>query len=445
MVQTRGRSRAETLFLALVLLTIAVGAIAFELIASSRAVLRDGFESRIDLQSLLQATVDQETGMRGYVASGSEIFLQPYVQGTSAYGAALRSLRGHLVQPRLSPLRGIADQFDAEHVQWIDRVVHPLVEAPRRSDRVSLEIDGKRDVDRMRALAARGQSAANGAIDAGSTSAQQTIIGSIAAIVFLTIVLGTAAMRNLQSQYHAEQRLRAEIAERNVALEQSNQALQEFAYVASHDLQEPLRTVASFTQLLQKRYAGILDAQADEYIAFAVDGARRMQTLINDILQFSRITTHGKAFERVELHDVVDRAIGNLRGTIDERHAGVFVGRLPQIAGDAGQLTQVFQNLIGNGIKYNVSVPPRVEVRAELNHDAVTVHVEDNGIGIHPEYHDRVFRIFSRLHTREEYPGTGIGLAICKRIIERHGGRIWLESSEGQGARFSFTLPRVGE
>ena len=228
-------------------------------------------------------------------------------------------------------------------------------------------------------------------------------------------------------------------------LARSNADLQQFAYVASHDLKEPLRMVASYTQLLARRYKGKLDSDADEFIKYAVDGANRMQWLINDLLAYSRVTVQDKVFEEVDCHGVLDEVLSDLRVAIEESRAVVTCDRLPTVMGDRVQLGQLFQNLIGNAIKFHGAEPPQVYVSAARKPDEWLFSVCDNGVGVDPEYAERIFVIFQRLHNREEYPGTGIGLAICKKIIERHGGRIWVVSQIGQGATFHFTLPIAGQ
>lgn len=226
-----------------------------------------------------------------------------------------------------------------------------------------------------------------------------------------------------------------------VELGRSNSDLQQFAYVASHDLQEPLRMVASYTQLLAKRYKGKLDADADEFIAYAVDGANRMQRLIQDLLAYSRVNTQGQVFEPTSVEAVVGYALDNLRGAIEESGAVVTHDPLPTVMADDRQLLQLFQNLLSNALKFRGEQPPRVHVAAERRGTEWVFSVRDNGIGIDPQYAERIFVVFQRLHNVAEYSGTGIGLAICKKIVERHGGRIWIESQLGKGATFYFTLP----
>ncbi|NPC82694.1 PAS domain-containing protein [Pyxidicoccus fallax] len=239
------------------------------------------------------------------------------------------------------------------------------------------------------------------------------------------------------------ERRRAEEALKQHAQElaRSNEELQQFAYVASHDLQEPLRMVASYTQLLGRRYRGKLDADADEFIHYAVDGVTRMQRLIQDLLAYSRVGTRGREPKPVDAVRALERAKANLQASIQETGATVLSGALPQVFADETQLAQVFQNLIGNALKFHGAAPPHVEVSGEQRGTEVRFAVKDRGIGIDPQYFDRIFIIFQRLHAKEEYPGTGIGLAICKKIIERHGGRIGVESQQGQGTTFWFTLP----
>ena len=258
-------------------------------------------------------------------------------------------------------------------------------------------------------------------------------------------------IRNITQRKRISERLLAEISEHKRAreklkrivteLERSNSELEQFAYVASHDLQEPLRMVSSYTQLLARRYKGKLDADADEFINFAVDGANRMQRLIQDLLEYSRVGTRGKPFKPTDCAVVYDRALVNLHIAVEDSSAVVTHNNLPTVMVDSSQLVQLFQNLIGNAIKFHGKGAPRIHVSAEQKDNDWVFSVSDNGIGIDPQYADRIFVIFQRLHKNTEYSGSGIGLAICKKIVERHGGRIWMESELGKGTTFYFTIP----
>ncbi|MFC6767939.1 PAS domain-containing sensor histidine kinase [Natrinema soli] len=226
-------------------------------------------------------------------------------------------------------------------------------------------------------------------------------------------------------------------------LEESNRRLEQFAYAASHDLQEPLRMVSSYLQLIESRYADELDEDGEEFLAFAVDGADRMRNMIDGLLAYSRIETQGDPLEPVGLDSVLESVLADLQFQIEETDAEITTDTLPRVEGDASQLRQVFQNLLSNALEYSGDEPPRVFVDAERRGREWVISVHDEGIGIDPEDQERVFEVFQRLHSREEYSGTGIGLALCQRIIERHGGEIWVDSEPGEGATFSFTLPAV--
>jgi signal transduction histidine kinase len=226
-------------------------------------------------------------------------------------------------------------------------------------------------------------------------------------------------------------------------LTRSNQELEQFAYVASHDLQEPLRVVTGYVQLIERKYKGRLDATADEFFAFIIDGVARMQQLIVDLLNYSRVGTHGAPLQPVDMQAVLDRTLANLSVVIEENGASVTHDPLPSVLGDEPQLVQVLQNLIANGIKFRSDQPPHIHISASRNCSHWQFAVRDNGIGIDRQYWEQIFVIFQRLHTRQKYKGTGIGLAICKRIVDRHNGRIWLESEPGQGTAFYFTLSQT--
>ncbi|MGF7118570.1 sensor histidine kinase [Methanobacterium oryzae] len=246
--------------------------------------------------------------------------------------------------------------------------------------------------------------------------------------------------QDITDRKRTEKRLKKLIEE----LKRSNEELKQFAYVASHDLQEPLRTIASFTQLLEIRYKGKFDSDADEFMDYIVEAAKRMQNLINDLLQYSKVMKDRCEFKSVDMDIVLKEALFNLRGAINETKAEIIHDPLPKVVADKNQLIQLFQNIIANSIKFRrEDEPPRIHISAKKNtqKDEYIFSIADNGIGMEQQYADRIFKIFQRLHTMEEYDGTGIGLAISKRIIERHNGRIWVESSLGKGSTFYFTLP----
>ena len=248
--------------------------------------------------------------------------------------------------------------------------------------------------------------------------------------------------RDIIERERVEQERERLIAE----LARSNRELEQFACIVSHDLQSPLRSVTGFLGLLSRRYQGKLDPEADKFISQAVGGAERMHQLIHDILAFSRVRTHGKPFESVASREPLERALDNLQTEIKDSQAEVTFDNLPIVAGDLNQLVQLFQNLIGNSLKYRkTDVPPLIHIAAEEKGGAWELRVDDNGIGFDPQYADRIFQIFQRLHTHLEYSGTGIGLAICKKIVERHGGHIRVESEPDKGSTFFFTLPKVTE
>jgi PAS domain S-box-containing protein len=271
-------------------------------------------------------------------------------------------------------------------------------------------------------------------------------------------VIGTFGIsRDITARKRAEEAL----AQTARDLARSNRELEQFAYVASHDLQEPLRMIASYLQLLDLRYKGGLDSDGREFLGFAVDGAKRLQSLIHDLLLYSRVGRQGESFAWTESEEILTRALGNLKFALDESKARITHGPLPRVMSDATELTQLLQNLIGNALKFRGQAPAEIHISAELrkilpsslasNAEALqqtrnareewVFAISDNGIGIEPQYFERIFVIFQRLHTREEFPGTGIGLALCKRIVERHGGRIWVESQQGKGSIFRFSIP----
>lgn len=246
-----------------------------------------------------------------------------------------------------------------------------------------------------------------------------------------------AILRDITERKHGEDDLKKLADE----LKRSNADLQQFAYAASHDLQEPLRVIAGFVRLLEKNYKGKLDEKADGFINYTLDGVKRMQLLINDLLEYSKVGTKGLNMRPTDCFVALDKAICDLGAAIEETDATITYDELPIVVVDISQMSSLFQNLIGNAIKFHGSEPLRVHVSAKRGKGEWVFSVHDNGIGIDPEQAERIFVVFQRLHTRKEYPGTGIGLSICKRIVERHGGRIWVESEQGKGSTFYFTIP----
>ncbi len=248
---------------------------------------------------------------------------------------------------------------------------------------------------------------------------------------------------DLSEQKHHE-KLKYAHEKLNISLEElkrSNYELQQFAYVASHDLQEPLRMVSSFSQLLEKRYKDRLDEDANEFIGFIVDGAQHMKLLIDDLLTYSRVTSHAKEFENVDLENVLDVVFSNLSFYLEENKVIITKDSLPVVFADPSQMGQIFQNLISNAIKFHNGSTPKIHISSQKSETEWIFAVADNGIGIDPNYQEQIFEVFKRLHTRNEYPGSGIGLSICQKIIQRHGGRIWVESKKDVGSTFFFTLP----
>ena len=244
-----------------------------------------------------------------------------------------------------------------------------------------------------------------------------------------------------QALVHKLEEKNAELAQANQALKRSNEELQHFAYIASHDLQSPLRNISGFVQLLQSNYAGRLDEQADDWIRRTVQCTEQMHAMILDVLAYSRVDWQAPAFQPVPARQVFNDAVALLAACIRDAGGRVTCDELPTVTGDRPQLVQLMQNLIGNGLKYHGPEPPQVHVSARPGENEWVFSVRDNGIGIAPKHHERIFEIFRRLHNQQEYPGTGIGLAICRRVVHRHGGRIWVESEAARGSVFYFTIP----
>ena len=408
--------------------------------------------------------VDAETGERGFTLVGETPFLEPYNDAVAqAYRnvdrirelTADNTAQQHALD-RLEPLINAKLAYLRER---IDARVQRGPETPARLARTDI---GRYDMEQIKGLVAEMKRTEEELLgvrvqelrDSDTRTKLVIVAGNILAILLLSFA-GLVTFQEMARRRFAEDEVRkltadreeravlriTEIAERAEGLKRSNAELQQFAYVASHDLQEPLRMVASFTQLLGKRYKDRLDGDAQEFIGYAVDGATRMQSLINDLLSYSRVGTQGKPFEAIGCDSIVDGVLGNLKLAIEETGAQIVRDALPQVTADAQQMGQLFQNLIANAIKFHGQEPPRVHISAARDGEEWKFRVRDNGIGFSAEYVDRIFIIFQRLHTNTDYPGTGIGLSLCKKIVERHHGRIWAESSPGQGSTFYFTLP----
>ncbi|MDT4937676.1 MAG: hypothetical protein QOG80_1347 [Pseudonocardiales bacterium] len=441
-------------------------------------------------QSLLADVVNQETGMRGYALTGRSDFLQPYTQYRQQEAADVARLR-ELLRPK-PQLQGLLDAVQRDIATWQTLTAEPVIRRVQAGDSsVASTLDATEDKARFDAIRTDAGSLTSRVVAqsrAARSARKQAAAIVVVALAITTVVVAAgsiAVWRALHSWVlrpvdalagqtrlvaagqtnrviraggppelellgHDVETMReriadelAQVAQTRDRLERSNADLEQFAYVASHDLSEPLRKVSNFCQLLERQYADELDERAKQYIGFAVDGARRMQALIADLLALSRVGRSTDTFVPVDTGRALAQAIANLEYPINQTGAGIGHSDLPTVLGDETLLVSLFENLVGNAIKYRGDEPPIVVVTAVRN-PAVAgweFAVSDNGIGIAAQYRERVFAIFQRLHQREEYPGTGIGLALCRRIVEFHGGRIWLDVSATPGATFRFTIP----
>jgi len=446
---------------------IFIGALTFRTITRSREDIGWVTHTHLVLEGLDAVSAnmtDAETGQRGFLLTGQEAYLEPYNDALNHVQESIRVLRALTSDnpaqqrnlDRLEPvvalkLAELQFRLEIRKRDGLNAAAEAVREGSGRlhMNQIRAVIADMKHEER-RLLVARTQEA----IASSSRAGMVIVIGNLLALLFLSLA-GMVIFQEMGQRRRAEEEVRslnvdleqrvanrtAELAERAKDLARSNGELQQFAYVASHDLQEPLRMVASFTQLLAKRYSEKLDDDAREFINYAVDGAKRMQTLISDLLSYSRVGTQGKAFELVHCDAVLDRVLKSLQLAIEDTGAVITREPLPAVAGDSIQLTQLFQNLLTNAIKFHGKKRPLVQISTENNGSMWKIAVRDNGIGISPEHADRIFVIFQRLHTKTEYPGTGIGLAICKKIVERHGGRIWVEASPEGGSTFFFTIP----
>jgi signal transduction histidine kinase len=453
----------------------------------------------LQAQLLDTALVNQETGVRGYALTAQQSFLSPYTEGVTQEKAAIASLDaviGQLPDGTKADLKSVAMQAR----YWRTRYAEPTIAQVSRTKKPVVSPDiitGKVDFDALRAKVGMLQADIAGArsqavtsLDDASTTLDAVFlavaIGLAVVVALLAIGLRAALIRPLRrlagqarrvangdfghevsvrgprevtnlaadvntmrarilQELAASRAVNADLQAHAEDLQRSNSELEQFAYVASHDLQEPLRKVASFTQLLQRRYAGKLDARADQYIEFAVDGATRMQALINDLLAYSRVGRSAREPAVVSSDAALVQARNNLAASIEESGATIETGHLPLVMAELPLLTAVFQNLLSNALKFGGGKPPRVVVTVTRDDPFWLFSFADSGIGIDPEYAERIFVIFQRLHERTAYPGTGIGLAMSRKIIEYFGGKIWLDTTFAEGARFLFTLPMPAE
>jgi len=439
---------------------------------------------------LYNSYIDQETGVRGYaLTNGQSDFLQPYTRGVST-AARNKKILHQLVDP-YPKLRADLNTAITRADQWSAAYAVPVLNTVRIHGTVSdsTEVTGKNDFDafrkavqafnsetlteRMSSLTELHQATDTTVIVAAS-GALLLLLGGVAAwagqvrwvrrplesvrretqtvasgdLNHQVQISGPREFSELASDVEAmrQQLIYSldDLSFKASELERSNRELEQFAYVASHDLQEPLRKVASFCQMLESRYAEQLDERAKQYIAYAVDGAKRMQGLINDLLAFSRVGEPGTSFGPVDLNEAAGRAVSELEAAVEDSDATITVDRLPVVPGERGLLIQLFANLIGNSIKFRrVDVPPVIRITAEQKNGEWEFACKDNGIGIEPNYRERVFAIFQRLHPRDAYPGTGIGLALCRKIVDFHGGKIWIDDQETDqpGTVIRWTLP----
>ncbi len=425
------------------------------------------YQVMVQLDGILQGMTDAETGERGYILTGDDSYLAPYQRGLSEVRetrAAVRKLTAD--NPNQQSSLNAVEPLIAERLRELQERIQIRRNAGLAAGAAAMhEGAGKQYMDRVRATISHMKSEEerllilrSAELEASSLKTRTVLVlGELLAILSLGIA-GFIIHAEMRHRRGAEEEVRqlnadlerkvadrtAELAERAKDLERSNMELQQFAYVASHDLQEPLRTIASFTQLLAKRYGDKLDDKAREFITFAVDGSKRMQTLINDLLSFSRVGTQGRLLVSVSTDAVLDAVLKNLKRGIEESRAIITRDPLPIVLADELQLSQILQNLIGNAIKFRRNQAATVHIGAEQTASGWNISVRDNGIGVAPEHSERIFVIFQRLHTKTQYPGTGIGLAICKKIAERDGGRIWLEPTPGGGSTFTFSIADGG-
>ena len=477
-------------------LGLIAGLLALARLSDRRDTLTDQLDpANVAALRLSSALLNEETGVRGYALSGDETFLEPYRRGLADEREALRALDQLQAKPLLTGARDDLVELRRRIEAWRSGYADVAVDAVEAGREPPPAASGKQDFDSVRAAFLSLQDDLQRARDTARDDLDRTatlvtvIFGGVGVLILLAVLAAGLVLRtvvitplsrlagDVREVAHGDfehevqavgpreiaalgedvNAMRGQIvaevsalrdAERTLLeqareLQRSNQELEQFAYVASHDLQEPLRKVASFTQMLERRYKGQLDERADRYIAFAVDGAKRMQELINDLLEFSRVGRLTAPHERVDTGALVATAKTRLAAALEESGGEVIADEMPAVTGDEGLLTVVFQNLIANAIKFRGDDPPRVRFEAERDGRFWRFTCTDAGIGVEDEYAERIFVIFQRLHTRDAYEGTGIGLAMCRKIVEYHGGRIWLAPAE-RGSRGPLHLHASG-
>jgi signal transduction histidine kinase len=486
--------------LGVALAAIVAGALALAQLNVARAVLIDQLDpALLGAQALSAALVNQETGVRGFAITGNRDFLAPYEEGRQQEDVTLATLRRlDAAEPRPELSTGLYAVLGGAQAWRVD-YAQPTIAAVTASGPTGATVDptlGKARFDALRAALERqrvgltkARANAQDSLDSAANILLVVCLAIGASLLVLLVAIGMWVHRiiaiplerlggevrivangqfgrqvtgqgprelvelgtdidGMRRQIVAElttvQALNRRLDAQTAELQRSNSDLEQFAYVASHDLQEPLRKVSSFCELLAKRYVGQLDDRADQYIHFAVDGARRMSVLINDLLTFSRVgRSTTAAWSQLDCATVLTQATRNLDEVITQTGARITHDPLPTVVGEAALLTTVFQNLIGNAIKFRGEQPPQIHIGVQLDGDFWSFRVSDNGIGIDPAYADKIFVIFQRLHSKDAYPGTGIGLALCRKIIDYHRGRIWLDPDTTSGSTFCFTLPTV--
>jgi signal transduction histidine kinase len=496
-VKLTERLPASRLLIAIVTILLAMTAVAIASTVVALDSLADARKQSIDriapaerrAKDLSRALLDQETGLRGYQLTGEMEFLRPYLDGQTEEARSAKDVRDLVgdVNGRVQHIEDFAREWRAQYAEPAIAAIRqsgPSTTTSQDTDRGKSLFDQVRtELDRLQADIGKLGEGARDDVNHAATVVLWLVIGVgvllVAVIGGLSLLLHRllvtplaelaeqvrqVASGDFEHEIDAHgpretvmlgddvdamrRRIVQELATLDAAkseLQRSNSELEQFAYVASHDLQEPLRKVASFCQLLQRRYGGKLDERADQYIEFAVDGAKRMQGLINDLLAFSRVGRITRERTMVDLGEVVRHLVDSFSERIEETNARIVAENLPCVRGEASLLSAVFQNLISNALKFRGSADPVINIEVERVEDMWKFSVHDNGIGIEPEYADRIFIIFQRLHPKDAYPGTGIGLAMCRKIVEYHGGTIWLKTDVDAGTTFEFTLPVAEE